>query len=372
MLGVGAFVQEGWLVALLLVAAAAAASAAPVQLIIDTDMSTDVDDVAAVCMANELMSMGEAEILAVVHNTGLPTGVGAISVVNHFYGRDHIPIGAYKGEFDNPTTAPAGSWSHNKSAGPYVTDLLQRFESPIRNSSQVPTALEVYRNVLAKAADHSVMISSIGFLSNLAELVLSPPDKYSPLSGAELIARKVKGIGVMGGGYPTHPVFGGEWNFAGGHSPDACCSNPPCPTHCTAEWTYDWISHWPSSVPIMFSGFEMGVQIMTGLPLAEGCVPASNPCRAAFEDYSAWDKNCPPRMSWDPATTLWAVRGVGTYWDAHSTGHNFVNSSTAENHWVDDGQVHNQSYLILKGSNQTIVAQQVAKAIDGLMCKGGG
>ena len=30
---------------------AAAASAGPVQLIIDTDMSTDVDDVAAVCMA---------------------------------------------------------------------------------------------------------------------------------------------------------------------------------------------------------------------------------------------------------------------------------------------------------------------------------
>ena len=113
------------------------------------------------------------------------------------------------------------------------------------------------------------MISSIGFLSNLAELVLSPPDTHSPLTGAELVARKVKGIGVMGGGYPTHPAFGGEWNFAGGHSPDACCSKPPCPTHCTATWTYDWISHWPSSVPIMFSGFEMGVQIMTGLPLVQ-------------------------------------------------------------------------------------------------------
>ena len=39
---------------------------------------------------------------------------------------------------------------------------------------------------------------------------------------------------------------------------------------------------------------------------------------------------------------------------------------------MDDGQAQNQSYLILKGSNQTIMAEQVAKVIDGLMCKGGG
>jgi len=71
------------------------------------------------------------------------------------------------------------------------------------------------------------------------------------------------------------------------------------------------------------------------------------------------------------ATTLWAVRGAGEFWDEHSTGHNFVNSSTAENHWVDDGQDHNQSYLVLKGTNQSVMAAQVAGVIDGLMCKGG-
>ena len=43
-------------------------------------MSTDVDDVAALCMTHALMDRSEAELLAVVHNTGLPTGVGAISV----------------------------------------------------------------------------------------------------------------------------------------------------------------------------------------------------------------------------------------------------------------------------------------------------
>lgn len=43
---------------------------APVRLIIDTDMSTDVDDVAALCMAHALADRGEVEIAAVVHNTG--------------------------------------------------------------------------------------------------------------------------------------------------------------------------------------------------------------------------------------------------------------------------------------------------------------
>eukprot|EP00966_Prymnesium_polylepis_P238622 5518467-Prymnesium_polylepis.1 len=60
-------------------------------------MSIDVDDVGALCVAHALEDLGEARILAVLHNTGLDEGVGAVSVINHFYGRDHIPIGAYRG-----------------------------------------------------------------------------------------------------------------------------------------------------------------------------------------------------------------------------------------------------------------------------------
>ena len=69
----------------------------PVRLIIDTDMSTDCDDVGAVCIAHSLVSRGEAEILAIVHNTGLDAGVGAVAVLNTYFGRPNIPLGAYKG-----------------------------------------------------------------------------------------------------------------------------------------------------------------------------------------------------------------------------------------------------------------------------------
>ena len=36
---------------------------------------------------------------AIVHDAGIPEGIGAVSVLNSFYGRDDIPLGAYKGDF---------------------------------------------------------------------------------------------------------------------------------------------------------------------------------------------------------------------------------------------------------------------------------
>ena len=70
-----------------------------VPLIIDTDASFDVDDVIAICMAHALADRGETEILAIVHDAGIPEGIGAVSVLNHYYGRDQIVLGAYKGDF---------------------------------------------------------------------------------------------------------------------------------------------------------------------------------------------------------------------------------------------------------------------------------
>ena len=107
----------------------------PTRLIIDTDMSTDVDDVAAVCIANVLSNRGETELLAVLHNTGLFEGVGAVSVINHYYGHDNVPIGAFKGKFGATLK------------GKYVEKIVQNFESPIKNYSMVPAAVDVYRQV---------------------------------------------------------------------------------------------------------------------------------------------------------------------------------------------------------------------------------
>ena len=57
---------------------------------------------------------------------------------------------------------------------------------------QVEEAVPVLRRALAGAEDQSVIISSVGFLTNLAQLLTSPPDQHSPLTGAQLISLKVR------------------------------------------------------------------------------------------------------------------------------------------------------------------------------------
>lgn len=68
-----------------------------VPLIIDTDMSFDVDDVGAICIAHAMMDRGEAKLLAVVHSSGYPEGIGAASVLNNWYRHHDVRLGAYKG-----------------------------------------------------------------------------------------------------------------------------------------------------------------------------------------------------------------------------------------------------------------------------------
>ena len=101
---------------------------APVQLqlIIDTDMAFDVDDVGAVCVAHALADLGEVDILAVVHDAGLFEGIGAVGALNTFYGRPQIQLGAFKGRFGANV------------AGPYVRNLASRFPSPVAKGSDHP------------------------------------------------------------------------------------------------------------------------------------------------------------------------------------------------------------------------------------------
>ena len=75
----------------------ASTSAATVKLIIDTDAGFDVDDVGAIAVANALQDAGECDIIAVSHTNGFEKGIGAVSALMHWYGRDSVPLGAYKG-----------------------------------------------------------------------------------------------------------------------------------------------------------------------------------------------------------------------------------------------------------------------------------
>ena len=160
-------------------------------------MSIDVDDVGALCVAHALADLGEARILAVVHNTASVEGVGAISVINHYYGRDDIRLGAYHGKVGEPKGDAQSPWGFTRyppqspwQVGPYVPALVRKFSSPVKNNSQVPEAVAVLRKTLEEAPDGSVTVVSVGYATNLHNLLRSPPDTTSSRSGQDVRPRR--------------------------------------------------------------------------------------------------------------------------------------------------------------------------------------
>lgn len=335
---------------LALLSACVLSTTAPVKLIVDTDIGgggcRDVDDVAAICMANALADRGEAELLAVVVNTQPAPCPGVASVLNHWYGRDGVPIGGYEG-------VSLGRRNHTKS---YVTELVAQFPSPVKNSSQVPGAVAVYRAALAGAADGSVTIASIGLLTNLRALLLSPPDALSRRGGRELFAAKVRLLVVMGGKYPQSNGTGfAECNFAGG------LGREHEDRGAGAAASGYVVSQLPPQTRVVFVGFGVGRSVKTGGVLTR-CAPAGNPCRAAFINDEGRGGT---RSSWDPLATLIAVRGIATAGAcaacAGCDGRNSVCPETGHNWWIA-GPRTNQTYVVLRN------ATAAAEAIDELLC----
>lgn len=116
--------------------------------------------------------------------------------------------------------------------------------------------------------------------------------------------------------------------------------------------TVDTLRLWPSSVPIWFNGWETSFNVWTGGGLTHS-TPESNPCRRAYIDHQGPSN---PRESWDPSTTLFAVRGNSQgHYRVHRGGHNRVNKTDGTNVWMDaKGKATNQAYLVPAVENTTI------------------
>ena len=187
--------------------------------------------------------------------------------------------------------------------------------------------------MLNSAEDHSIHLISIGFLTNLAELLRSEPDDISPLSGLDLISAKVSEFVVMGGKYPS----GWGYNF-GGVDPDS---------------TAYVVSHWPKDVAITYSGGELGGKIFSGEHLAE-LSPPDSPTLAAYQWYVGRCSTI--RESWDPLTVLYGIVGLDGFNSlglrpplvfANEFGYNSITSKNASNGWVNDRSVTNKHWLKL-------------------------
>jgi hypothetical protein len=205
----------------------------------------------------------------------------------------------------------------------------------LKSNDDAPDAVDVYRRVLAGEEDGSVVIVSVGYLTNLRDLLASKPDTISPLDGPALVRRKVSRWVCMGGRYPAERDPGVWGNF----KPD------PSSAVIAAR-------DWPG--PLYFTG--LGGDIGTGSRLNE--TPANSPVRRVYKLYLGERKT---RPSWDPIGVLFAVRRDADFWKIHTGGHNHI-FENGTNEWRD-GPETNQRLIQL----QPDVKDGLRDTMDALM-----
>jgi inosine-uridine nucleoside N-ribohydrolase len=292
-----------------------------IKVILDTDIDSDVDDVGALAMLHTLADHGKVEILGVIVTSDDRYAPGCTDAINHFFNRPEIPIGVEKG-------IPLQHLSK------YTKEIAEGFPKRIETYEEALDATSLYRQLLAEAPDQSVVLISIGHLTNLAHLLKSDADEISPLTGIELVRQKVKLWSCMGGMYPE----GKEANF---YRPDP------------ASTVYS-VENWPGEV--VFGGWELGNEIITGGIFLQKYLEPTNPVSQAYKLYN----NYSGRQSWDQASVLYAVSPDKDYWELVREGHCQVHPD-GSNSWIP-GAPGKQAYLKKKAD-----PREVAKIIDALM-----
>lgn len=149
------------------------------RIILDTDIGPDFDDAGAFAVLHALADKGEAKILATVASNRYPKIAEVIDVLNTYYNRPDIPIGVPKG--------PSVELKDHRG---WVDYIVSKYPHSITSNSDVSGSVQVYRKVLSQQPDHSVTIVTIGFFTNLANLLESGPGKYSKLNGRKLVNKR--------------------------------------------------------------------------------------------------------------------------------------------------------------------------------------
>jgi len=239
------------------------------KIIFDTDFDSDIDDVGALYLLHTLADQGKAEILATILSTTHFWSPFALDAINTFWGRPDLPIGA-------PFIEGANKGSV------YAETIAKTFPNDVGEKKKIEEATLLYRRILSSQPDASVTMVTVGHLTNIAKLLDSEPDELSPMSGKELVSKKVKWwVAMLGEGM--------DWNM-----------------RWDRDASYKAINECP--VPVVLT--VDGQAVKTGKRTQT--LPDSNPIKTV---YTLWKNhyNEIDRSSWDQISTLFAVEGESAY-----------------------------------------------------------
>jgi len=257
------------------------------RLIFDTDIAEDCDDVGAMAVLHALADKGELDILGMMVSMPVDYGAPALDAINTYFKRPDIPIGTLKNSQD-----AIGA----KNLDVYNKALAMQFPNDLKHASNTPNALDLYRKLLASEPDNSVVIVTVGPLTNLYHLMHSTADQYSPLNGIELIRKKVKRFIMAGGKLPE----GTSYNFM--ISPDK------------SEYV---INNWPTEHWLVPNA--LGDSVFTGNEMLSRTT-AENPVHVAYKLYKAAHPGWEFRPSWDQMGVYIAARPNDPLFKKNATG----------------------------------------------------
>lgn len=294
-----------------------------VNVLFDTDIGPDCDDVGTLALMHALADLGEANLLGVGVTVSNPWSAPTVDAINTWYKRPALPVATLK---ENGFLTDS----------PYTERVAKNFPHNLQSGLDAPDALSMYRRVLAAEPDSSVTLVAVGPLRNMSRLLRSPADVITGLTGSELIALKVKTLVVMGCAFPA----GREWNI----------EQDPASAQLV-------VNEWPTT--IVFSGVEIGNDIHTGYSMTSQ-TPTANPARMAYEIHVGANQN---RPSWDQTAMLYAVRGAADGLFSLSTPGTVSITNNGDNTFAPSSGGRHR-YLIKQKSNA-----EIAAVIEALMIR---
>lgn len=234
-------------------------SVVPVNVIFDTDIWSDIDDMLALAMLHALHDRREINLVAVTVSSDEKSCASYVDLVDTFYGHAQVPVGIvhngmtaeiFRQKFPPTAVWPMPSYTRQMSQKRNEDGSL-RYPHRLIDGTQAPEAVSLLRRTLAAQPDDSVVMIQVGFSTNLARLLSSGPDTVSALSGRDLIKKKVRFLSVMAGTFDDVTVAGKTVSQKGSPEFNLLGDVP------SAQQVF---SAWPT--PIVASGAEIGMALL--------------------------------------------------------------------------------------------------------------
>jgi sialate O-acetylesterase len=294
-------------------------------VIFETDMGNDVDDALALDMLYKYMDEGRINLLAINSNKNNGYSAAFIQLMNNWYGYPGIPVG----KIVNGANSQDNIHEYVRAVCEYrMPDGRKAFNAPDTASRAFKDPVALYREVLAGQPDHSVTIISVGFSTNLARLLDSRPDHFSPLDGKALVGKKVKLLSAMAGDFAGKNAV--EYNVVK-----------------DIGAAIDLFTKWPGEIVV--SPYELGRAITYPARSIENdfAWAVNHPVVLAYKNYMTMPYD---RPAWDLTAALYAIEGAGQYFglspkgtvSIDQEGHSFFTPSATGRHRylsVNDHQV---------------------------------